>query len=76
MCIRDRGVNADMETSREARRSENTVRRSAPVDSELEPKEVRRRNAARNKRQIKLRDTEREFGICRVKEHPLKKRED
>jgi hypothetical protein len=68
--IRPQGVTSNMERSSQ---KGSRVRRSAAVDSELPPQEVQRRRATRHKQQIKLRDTEREFGICRVKEHPFKK---
>jgi hypothetical protein len=69
--IRPQGVTANMEPAR-AKHSEQRVRRAAPVDSELPPTELHRRRATQHKQQIKLRDTEREFGICRVREHNLK----
>jgi hypothetical protein len=69
--IRPQGVTSNMERSHEKRKA--NVKRSAPADSELPPAEVQRRSVARHKQQIKLRDTEREFGICRVREHPFKK---
>lgn len=69
--VRPQGFTATMERSREKK---PTVRRSAAVDSELPPQEVQRRSAVRRNQQVRLRDIEREFGICRVKEHPLKNR--
>lgn len=74
--VRPQGFDDRLRTSRE-RREEDTARgrrrRSAPTPSEQGPIEQKRQRTARTRAQVKLRDTEREFGICRVKEHPLKK---
>lgn len=75
--IRPQGFTASMTKTRdegETRKKSGAPRRSAPLDSELGPREAKRQRVAKDHAQIKLRDTEREFGICRVTQHPLKKK--
>jgi hypothetical protein len=74
--IRPQGFTASMIRSRDKeleRKDRGRTRRSAPTDSELGPKEAKRQTAVKKHAQVKLRDTEREYGICRVTNHPLKK---
>lgn len=75
--IRPQGFTASMTRARDesvTRKKSGAPRRSAPLDSEMGPREAKRQKAIKQHAQIKLRDTEREYGICRVTNHPLKKK--
>lgn len=69
--IRPQGVEPSMEKTTEKHKGKHRRGKT----TEPEPRVRKIMEVTKRKQQVKLRETEREFGICRVKEHPLKKKE-